>query len=502
MTRWSIPVACLLLGGVVGSFAVRPHLLGQNPATPAPVIPKETTSYRDVVKKVLPAVVSIEGKVKPRAKADQQRRRQPRMDDRIPEEFRKFFEEFGNVPFDVPDDHPATGFGSGFLVDPKGVILTNYHVVDGADQVEIQLKDGRKYTSKDIKGDRKTDLAIVRVEAKSQLPYLEIGDSDTMEIGDRVLAVGAPFGLTGSVTAGIVSAKGRNGFRMNMYEDFIQTDAAINPGNSGGPLVNLAGQVIGINSAIKSRSGGFQGVGLAISSNMAKRIYQSLLKEGVVHRGYLGVQITDLNPEVASRLEVKNDQGVVVTTVFDGAPAGKAGVQAGDVITNLAGTAVKDGHELQQIVAGLPLGKPVDLTVVRDGKVKNLQVTIEEQPDNFDTSRAPLQRRFREDSESLSLGKVGMSVKDLTPEAAEQLGYKATLTGVLIARVTPGSAAADAGIRRDMVITKVDRQPVKSAVELQQLVEKGSLDKGLLLQVQTPQGGTNYVVLKAAESVK
>jgi serine protease Do len=507
MARWSLPLACLILGGVAGSFVVRPQLLGQNPVNaPAPVIPKEITSYRDVVKKVLPAVVSIESRVKKvKAKADDQApRRRPRVDDdRIPEDFRKFFEQFGSAPFEMPEDStPTLGFGSGFLVSPKGVILTNYHVVDGAGEVVVQLKDGRKYTSRDIKGDRKTDLAIVRIDAKSPLPYLELGDSDAMEIGDRVLAVGAPFGLTGSVTAGIVSAKGRNGFQMNMYEDFIQTDAAINPGNSGGPLVNLAGQVIGINSAIKSRSGGFQGVGLAIASNMAKRIYQSLEKDGVVHRAYLGVQIADLQPDVANRLGLKDNSGVVVTTVFDGSPAAKAGLQEGDVITSLGGKAVKDGRELQHAVTGLPLNKPADLAVVRDGKAKVLQVTVEEQPQDFGVARAPRPRSRREESESLSVGKVGLAVKELTPEEAEQLGYKATTTGVLVTRVTPNSPAAEAGLRRDMVIAKVDRQPVKSPTQFQQLVEKGSLDKGVLLQVQTPQGGTNYVVLKATGSLK
>src|SRR5205085_2615933 len=202
--------------------------------------------------------------------------------------------------------------------DPKGVVLTNFHVVGGADQVEVQLKDGRKFLSKDIHGDRKTDLAIVRIKAGDEpLPFLELGDSDAMEIGDRVLAVGAPFGLTGTVTAGIVSAKGRNGLNVNMYEDFLQTDAAINPGNSGGPLVNLEGKVVGINSAIKSRSGGFQGGGLAIASNLAQRVMHALRTDGVVHRGYLGVQIRDLDPEVAARLNLPKDTGVVVAEVFD-----------------------------------------------------------------------------------------------------------------------------------------------------------------------------------------
>src|SRR5205823_5715105 len=198
------------------------------------------------------------------------------------------------------------GFGSGFIVDPKGVVLTNNHVVDGATEVEVTLHDGRKFTSKDIKTDEKTDLAIVRLDTKgASLPYLELGDSASMEIGDRVLAVGAPFRLTGTVTSGIISAKGRYGLGLNKYEDFLQTDAAINPGNSGGPLVNLDGKVIGVTSAIKSRSGGFQGVGLAISSNEARKIMRRLHEHGVVRRGYLGVQIRDVEEETAKKYGLK-----------------------------------------------------------------------------------------------------------------------------------------------------------------------------------------------------
>ena len=221
-----------------------------------------------------------------------------------------------------------------------------------------------------------------------------------MEIGDRVLAVGAPFGLTGSVTHGIISAKGRNGLNMNMYEDFLQTDAAINPGNSGGPLVNLDGKVIGINAAIKSRSGGFQGVGLAIASNLAKNVMDQLLKDGVVHRGYLGVQIKDLiDKDLAQRLGLKEDQHgvVVVAGLRQVSRRAKAALQAGDVITAIAGKPVKDGRELQRVVAGLPLGKPVDMVVLRDGKPQTLKVTIEEQPKEFGTARVALPRALRRD---------------------------------------------------------------------------------------------------------
>ncbi len=501
MARWSFALCCLLVGGLAGGFIAGPVLQGQHPEAAA--VRKELNSYRDIVKKVLPAVVSIESRVKPKAKPkaekNPERRRVP-SDDQIPEEFRRFFEEFQQQPFEMPEQQvPTVGFGSGFIVDPKGVILTNYHVVAGADSVEVTLADDRHFTSKEIHGDRKTDLAIVRIDPKGQkLPSLELGDSAMMEIGDRVLAAGAPFGLTGTVTAGIVSAKGRNGLNVNMYEDFLQTDAAINPGNSGGPLVNLEGKVIGINSAIRSRTGGFQGVGLAIPSNMAKNIMGQLLSGGTVHRGYLGVAIKNLDPQIAPRLGVEGAEGVVVGQVYDNSPASKAGLKEGDVITTINSKPIKSSRELQDMVAALPLHKPTQLNVVRDGQPKSLQVTIEEQPDEFGTTVSiPRSRRSPKEADTIPLDKIGVDVTDLTPEQAEQFGYKESEKGALIAKVEPGSSADSAGLRRGMVIAKVEKKPVTSASEAREAVEKGALDKGILLQVKTPAGGSAYVLLKA-----
>jgi serine protease Do len=318
-----------------------------------------------------------------------------------------------------------------------------------------------------------------------------------MEIGDRVLAVGAPFGLDGSVTAGIISAKGRS-LHMNMYEDFLQTDAAINPGNSGGPLVNLEGRVIGIDSAIKSRSGGFQGVGLAISSNLAKNIMEQLLKTGAVHRGYLGVQIKDVvDADLAKKLGVPSQGGVQVTQVFDGSPAAKAGLKDGDVIVGLAGKPVTESRGLQTVVAGLELNKPVDLAVIRDGKEKTLQVTVQEQPGDFGTARVPASKEPKREKGSISLDKLGLEVTDLTPDLADELGYKDSVTGALITGVDRRSPAASAGLRQGMVISKVEKQPVKSAEDLRKQVDKAALDQGVLLQVRTPQGGSSYVLVKA-----
>jgi serine protease Do len=501
-------VVCLIAGASAGSFIAGPWLLGQGaPGAPAEVrtataVPKELTSYRDIVKKVLPAVVSIESRSKPKARPKDRtersgpRRPFPSQDFELPEDMRRFMEEMEQRGDQIPDEAPHQGFGSGFIVDPKGVILTNNHVVEGADELEVQLKDGRKFVTKKFAADRKSDLAIVRIEAKGPLPYLEMGDSDTMEIGDRVLAVGAPFGLTGSVTAGIISAKGRNGLNMNLYEDFLQTDAAINPGNSGGPLVNLEGKVIGINSAIKSRSGGFQGVGLAIASNMAKTVMEQLSKDGVVHRGYLGVQIRELDPEVAARLGLQDQGGVAVARIFEGSPADKGGLRPGDIITSVAGKPIKDGLDLQRFVASLPLKKPSEVTVMRDGKKQTLEITIEEQPSEFGLSRGPSPRPFKRDEDALMLDKVGVEVTTLTPQLADRLGFKDTATGALVTDVEAGSPADRAGLRRGMLILQVDKKPVDSAKALQGLLAKAPLDKGVLLKVQSPQGGVGYMLLK------
>jgi serine protease Do len=498
MKQWRFALASLFLGTVAAGLVYVPFtLLGQGtngPVSAVPAVPKEMTSYRDIVKKVLPAVVSIESRAKatPRVKQPSRQRSLPD-DGQIPEEFRRYSEEFNRLPMsDSRDEAPELGFGSGFLVDPKGVILTNHHVVEGADQVVVELKDGRKFTSKDVHSDPKTDLAIIRIEDAKPFPYLEMGDSGSMEIGDRVLAVGAPFGLTGSVTAGIISAKGRN-LNLNMYEDFLQTDAAINPGNSGGPLVNLEGKVIGITSAIKSRSGGFQGVGLAIPSDMAKNIMRQLRKDGIVHRGYLGVQIKDLtDKEVAARLGVEG-QGVLVTQVFDKGPAQKAGVQDGDVISELGGKSIRDSHELQNVVAGLPLGKPVALTVMRDAKPKSLSVTIEEQPQKYGNIKVNVPRVPRQ-APTIPLDNIGAEATDLTPEMAEKLGYKDS-AGALVTSVEPDGLAANAGLARGMVVLKADKQSIKSAENFKQYMAKASLEKGVLLQTYSPQG-VGYVLLK------
>jgi serine protease Do len=288
-----------------------------------------------------------------------------------------------------------------------------------------------------------------------------------------------------------------------MYEDFIQTDAAINPGNSGGPLVNLEGKVIGIDAAIKSRSGGFQGIGLAVSSNLARNIMDQLLKHGVVHRGYLGVQIKDIeNLDLARRLGLQDKNGVLISRVLDDTPGARAGLKDGDVITAINGQPVKNSHDLQSVVLNLAVGKEIELAVVRDGKPQTIKARIEEQPAQFGTARLPDPAAPEREQESVTLDKAGLEVADLTPALARKLGFRDKVEGVVITRVDRDSLAAQAGLHRGLVITKVDKKAVTSASDLKDRFGKTSLQNGVLLQVQSPETGTSFVLLKSGTGVK
>lgn len=486
MKRYLLPFTLLLLGFGAGSIFVGSWLHGQPPAQP-PVMPRELASYREVVKRVLPAVVSIETRAKPKAGA----KANPQFfdDPSIPEEFRR--------PPGLPQDPNRLGFGSGFIADPSGVIVTNYHVVEGAEVAIVHLHDGRKFTSKNIRSDRRTDVALIILDVKdAKFPALEFGDSDAMEIGDRVLAVGAPFGLAGSVTQGIISAKGRNGLKMNMYEDFLQTDAAINPGNSGGPLVNLEGKVVGINAAIKSKSGGFQGVGLAVASNLAKHVVPDLRDKGSVRRGYVGTHIRELDADVAARLGVK-EGGILLADVYEKTPAEKAGLKAGDIVTAISGKAVKDGGALQRIIAVAPIDQAIDVDLVRDGKPVRITLVIEEQPADYGiTAGVPAPRLDRPPPPGTLLDPLGVDGIALSDDLAADLGFRKGTQGVLITRVQEGGAASIADLRRGAVIQRIDDTRVATANAARAALQEASLDRGILLQVVTPQGGVNFVLVR------
>ena len=506
MSRWMFVSAGLMVVGSIGTYFGTTALQGQ---TSAPVVyPKEMSSYREVVKRALPAVVSLEAKAAPfvhkAPKADGPQRK-PRFENPgMPDDlFRRFME--GMEQGEMMEMPPQRSAGSGFIIDPKGVIVTNFHVVEGAASVEITLTDGRKYVSKQIVPDRKNDLAIIRFDPKGTVPFMEFGDSDAMEIGDRVLAMGAPFGMAGSVSQGIISAKGRSGLSTNRgtYEDYLQTDAAINPGNSGGPLVNLEGRVIGIDTAIKSRSGGFQGVGLAISSNLAKNVVSQLMKDGVVHRGYLGIKVKPLSPEVASLMGLKETKGLELVQVFEGTPAAKAGLKEGDIISSVAGKEVSDARELQHVVGTLPLNKPYPVQLNRDGKAQTVSVVILQQPEEYgdDVRTLPVNRAPQKAETFPLTAKLGFEIGDLTPETAGKFGFSEDTTGAVVTKVDPDGVAFER-LERGMVITKIGDKPVTSAAQARELLQKGSLEKGILLQVLTNQGARARVALKAETADK
>jgi serine protease Do len=472
MKRFLLVVGCLILGGLGASLG---RLLFEGrPAEARPEAAREPASYRDVVKKVLPAVVSIEALAKDgKSKGRSQ-----------------------DMQFD--DDNPGrVGFGSGFIIDPKGVVVTNNHVVEGAESVLVLMHNGKKFTSKKIKTDPKTDLAIIELDDVKGLPALEFGDSDDMEIGDRVLAIGAPFGLAGTVTHGIISGKAR-ALRMNTYEDFLQTDAAVNPGNSGGPLVNLDGKVIGVNSAIKSRTGGFQGIGLAISSNLGKNIVNALLKDGVVKRGYLGVVVKEVDEEKAKEFGLKSATGVYVTKLKPDAPGEKAGIKVNDVILEVAGKAIKDSRDLQHAVAGLAVGKEAEVEVHRDGKRLTLKVTVEEQPRTFEaTPRRPKVPEVGKGA--LAIEKVGLVVADLTPEWAEDLGYAEGTKGCMVVTVHRRGPAGVAGLRPGMLILSVNGRSMASAKAAAAALLNGSTRKGIEVTVRSAKTGRQTVTLREVE---
>jgi serine protease Do len=484
MKQFFLILSCLVLGGL-GMLSLQ-HLSLLQGQPPVFAVPKDLASYRDIVRRLLPAVVSIEAQAKNGGRV-----RRPG-DMALPNDMKRFLD----VPhLDQQDEeHARVGFGSGFVISPKGVVVTNNHVVEGADQVQVQMRDGKKYVSKTIRTDPKTDLAIIQLDGVDSLPHLEFGDSDSMEIGDRVLAVGAPFGLTGTVTHGIISSKGRS-LKMNLYEDFLQTDAAINPGNSGGPLVNLEGKVIGVNSAIKSRSGGFQGIGLAISSNLGRDIVDQLLKEGVVRRGYLGVGILDVDEEIRKELHLKEARGVKVTRIYPDAPGDKGGLKPNDVIVTIAGKVIKDGRSLQMVVAGLPVGKPTDVEIIRAGKPQVLRVTVDEQPKTFGAMKpAEVPRPGRG---ALVIDKVGLTAADLTPELAEVLGYAESTRGVLVTQIARNGLAHLAGLQPGKIVVSVNSKPVTTARALSDAIANASTRAGIVLQVRGPRTAVEEITLQS-----
>ncbi len=454
-------------------------------------------AFRAASEAIVPAVVTIETHSKPRVAQERNGNGRSQANPFKGTPFEDFFND--NDPRfrgDPGGSRPRReGTGSGVIVDKSGIILTNNHVVEGADEVTVRLADGREFTASDIKTDPQTDLAVLRIKGAGTLPAAAIGDSDKLATGDWVIAVGNPFGLDLTVSAGIISGKGRE-LGAGQRTRFLQTDAAINPGNSGGPLVDLDGAVIGINTAIASNSGGYQGIGFAIPINLAKWVMGQLIDSGSVRRAYLGIGIEEINADLADQLGVKRGQGVLVSEVHPDTPAATAGLRSRDVIVTFAGTAVRSPRDLQEVVERCPIDSKQQVNILRDGKSMTVEVVMKGLPDSF--GRVARRNGGGAQDELSNKGYLdktwGIEVTTMTSKEAEQLGFS-KYQGVLISDVTADSPASEAGLQTGMLVMEVDKQPVENVDQFRTAITK--LDKAdrLLLLVRTG-AGNRFVVLK------
>jgi len=463
--------AVLIAGGVFAKANSRPALNILPDAAPAARATVDAatlqTGFAAVVKQTAPAVVNVYS-----TRIDKQRAPQmsPFFNDPF---FRRFFGDNPNLQQQQPRERKQQSLGSGVIINSDGYIITNNHVVAGATDVKVTTYAKKDYPAKIIGRDPKTDIAVLKVDAKD-LPYLRLGDSSKAEVGDIVLAIGNPFGLGQTVTMGIISAKGRGNLGIEDYEDFIQTDAAINPGNSGGALINTRGELIGINTAILSGSGGNQGVGFAIPVNMARNIVHQIELHGHVVRGYLGVTIQPVTEQMAKAFGRPGEiYGALVAQVSPDSPASKAGLQPGDIILELNDKRVEDSRTLSLSVAQMSPGSPAHLKVFRNGVTKDFVVTLGELPEKGNNASTP-------GSGSTEL-MSGVSVQNLTPDIARQLGVPGNTLGVVVSRVDPSSAAADSGLREGDIIREVNRKPVANTNQFESALHAAGKDAVLLL---------------------
>jgi serine protease Do len=477
MRQWfrnalSVMVSMAVLGTVffVGSQSFAPFpATGSTAATTVsgPVGVPPANGFTDVAKAVTPAVVNITTVIGEKVSGSGENDLRDRM-----EEFfggpNSPFGPFGpkfRGPQGPMEPRPPRGFrgggqGSGVIVSADGFILTNNHVIDGAREVTVTLPDKREFQGKIVGTDPKTDLAVVKIDGKN-LPTIPWGDASKLQVGEYVLAVGNPFGLNSTVTLGIVSALGRGRMGITQYEDFIQTDAAINPGNSGGALVNTRGELVGINTAIFSQSGGYQGVGFAVPTTMGQPIYESLVKNGKVVRGYLGIGIQDLNQDLAKSFKATSGKGALVTDVKEDSPADHAGLQQGDIITSYEALPVEDAVALQRLVTKTPVGSKVGMKVLREGHEKAFTVMVGEQPGELKIAKA-------DGDEKEKYAFAGVAVQDLDRDTAKELGIKKA-QGVVVTSVEPDSGADKAGLMPGDVIREINRQPVKSVKDFEKV---------------------------------
>ncbi len=441
-------------------------------------------NFVPVVKAVMPAVVNVS--TTRVVKGAQGGDIQPFMDDPF---FRQFFGEEFFRHFQIPRDRRENSLGSGVIVSNDGYIVTNNHVVAKADEIKVLLSDKREFKGKVIGADPKSDVAVIKIEGKD-LPTIPWGDSDKLEVGEYVLAIGNPFGLNQTVTMGIVSAVGRANVGIADYEDFIQTDAAINPGNSGGALVNARGELVGINTAIFSRSGGYMGIGFAVPANMTRTVMQSLIKNGKVVRGWLGVSIQPVTPEIAKQFGLKESRGALVNEVIADSPAIAAGIKNGDIITSFNGKAIDSPAMLRNVVAATSVGKTVKVELLRDKKAQTVEVKVTEQPK--DVQRAGNESAGEEGKDSAL---AGLEVRNLNAEIARQLGLPPGTAGVVVAGIADGSAAGEAGIEEGDVVVEINRKPVRNVNDYRKVAEKLGKNDGVLLLV-IRRGGRLYIPIK------
>ena len=381
--------------------------------------------------------------------------------------FRRFFGD----QFRMPKERKSANLGSGVIVDPAGYILTANHVIQGADEIKVTLSDKREFKGKIIGSDAMTDIGIIKIDADS-LPAIKWGDSDTLRVGETVLAIGSPYGLSQTVTMGIVSAVGRANVGIADYEDFIQTDAAINPGNSGGALVNVKGELVGINTAIFSTSGGYQGIGFAVPTNMAKTVMDSLRTKGKVTRGWLGVTIQSLTPDLAKQFNLKEEKGVLVGDVVEGGPAEKAGLQRGDVIIEFEGKKIEEPTQLRNMVANTPPNKEISLKIIRENTTEIKKATISELPSDMQkSSKAEYNKLLN-----------GVSVQELTPEMYGKFKLPKKLKGVIVSDVEEDSPAAMMLLQGD-VVQEINRQKITNVAEYEKVVSRIKPGSDILLLI-------------------
>ncbi|MBI4644400.1 MAG: DegQ family serine endoprotease [Deltaproteobacteria bacterium] len=449
----------------------RPAVAQNQIATPQGAIATPASrpgSFSELAEKLSPTVVNI--KV---VKVEKLAFNRPEME--IPDGpfgdlFKRFFQEMPQAP----ESRRTQGAGSGVIISKDGYILTNNHVVEGAKEVTVTFANQQEYKARVVGRDPKTDLAVLKVESKESFPAVTMGDSDQLQVGDWVVAIGNPFGLNNTVTSGIVSAKGRV-IGAGPYDDFIQTDASINPGNSGGPLINMKGELVGINTAIIPNG---QGIGFAIPVNTAKPLVPQLISTGEVTRGYLGVNIQSITPELAKAFKLRDRKGALVADVVSGGPADKGGIKRGDVIIAYNGKVVEDSHHLPALVAATPVTQEATVTILRNGQEQKLSMKVGQLPGDKTVCEKPVHP---------TAGKWGLQLGDVNPQIAQRFHLKEE-KGVVVAEIEPGSRAAEAGMQRGDLILEVNRQPVGSVKDVLENIDRSKDKDHLLLLVQRDNG--------------